>query len=230
MHAKSLKLVVTWCLVIALTMQTTNAKTLKPAQGDWASKKPQNDSDPKIPLRMEENSHCPDGMSHFSQGDFNLTKQNFEKYYTSKTPVIVGISARWCQYCCRYEQFYHDFSKRLASSKKLAKIKLARLDISTQSWFQQRFSIEEIPGIVVIHQGQVHVQFNHYWDAYRLIYFLKKINRPIRRLKTLKQIENFLTREELDYDGDLVRESRVIGFLPQAYVNNDTKEDSNGTS
>ena len=138
---------------------------------------------------------CVPEFPHFSAGNINLTKDNYEDFKAHNKVFILGLSDSDCDKCCYMESML-DHLKNLLSTNFTYKgrpIPVARIDIKAArgSFAMDLPTTIHFPKILVYKDGSYYVysSFMHYP---LILHFINRVLYPSLELKTIEDIDKFL--------------------------------------
>ena len=134
-------------------------------------------------------------------GDQNLTSERQYKDLLKKESLfILGVSAKWCRYCCQIEESFEPLLPVLQSRQ----IKLIRADLSTQSYLSKLIDKNDVlPHTYIAHKG-VLKRYEYPLDD-TLFTYIDIYSTPHENLPDISAIESFLSDDS--------KEIKVIGYI-----------------
>lgn len=144
-------------------------------------------------------SNCTYPMLTF--GDQNLTSERHYKDLLKKESLfILGVSAKWCRYCCQIEDLFEQILPGLQSRQ----IKLIRADLSTQTYLSKLIDKNDVlPHTYIAHKGSLK-RYEYPLDD-TLFKYINIFSSPHETLSDLSAIDNFLSDDS--------KEIKVIGYI-----------------
>lgn len=137
----------------------------------------------------------------FAFGDQNLTSERHFKDLIKNYPLfILGVSAKWCRYCCQIEDSFESLLPSLQSRN----IKLVRADLSTQSYLNKLIDKHDVlPHTYIVHKGLLK-RYEYPLDD-TLFSYINIYSAPHEVLPDKASIHNFLS--------DTEKEIKIIGYI-----------------
>jgi hypothetical protein len=148
---------------------------------------------------VQSNTNCTFSQLTFS--DLNLTSEKQFKDLLKKVPLfLLGVSAKWCRYCCHIEEKYEKIYPGLNSRK----LKLVRADLSTQSYLSKFIDKNDaLPHLYIASEG-VLKRYEYSMDEY-IFEYLSVFSSPHQVLSTGDELLSFLSEDS--------KEIKVVGFI-----------------
>ena len=145
-------------------------------------------------IPRDESIKCLPEFPHFSAGDLNLTKENYESFKTKSKVFVLGLSDSDCEKCCYMESMLNHL-KNLLSTKfayKGKSIPVARIDIKTArgSFATDLPNVSIFPKILFYKEGKYYIYYG-YMHYPLILYFFNRVLYPSIRLNTTEEIYRF---------------------------------------
>jgi len=146
---------------------------------------------------------CDPAYPHFSAGDLNLTKDNYEEFKKQNKVFLLGLSDSECTKCCYMERMISKLKELLETEFKYKgkKIPVARIDIKTArgSFAKDLPNFNYYPKILLYKDGSYYSYMN-YLHYPLILYFINRVLYPTLVLNTTEEVNKFLdtTREHPD--------------------------------
>ena len=142
---------------------------------------------------------CDPELPHFSVGDVNLTKENYEDFKTKNKVFVLGLSDSECTECCYIEPMLKHLHSMLATNFtfKGKKIPIARMDIKTVrgSFAEDLPPVTFYPQILMYKYGHYYL-YSYYLHYPSIINFFNRVLHPTIQLNTTQQVNNFLNTDK----------------------------------
>ena len=138
---------------------------------------------------------CDPQLPHFSVGDVNLTKENYEAFKVDHKVFILGLSDSECSKCCYMESMLKRLHSLLFSNYtfKGKPIPIARLDIKIVrgSFAEDLPPLNFFPQILMYKYGKYYI-YTYYLHYPSIMNFINRVLYPTIQLNTTKEIDEFL--------------------------------------
>lgn len=162
-------------------------------------------------------NNCHPDLPFMSVGDFNITKDNFEKLIKREQYLLIQLTSPYCENCCPYEAVIKDMRDmhlRNSSSGLFNKfVKIGRIDVSEEKWFAEMHpTLKELPNWIMYIRGEAfYLQQTNFIN--RLLNTLRRLVEPFIEITNLKQFEELLVYSKKDISGRHMVRNKVFGLF-----------------
>eukprot|EP00826_Nyctotherus_ovalis_P039507 TRINITY_DN3806_c0_g1_i4.p1 TRINITY_DN3806_c0_g1~~TRINITY_DN3806_c0_g1_i4.p1 ORF type:complete len:315 (-),score=62.27 TRINITY_DN3806_c0_g1_i4:36-956(-) len=149
---------------------------------------------------------CDPNLPHFSVGDVNLTKENYDAFKADNKVFILGLSDSECAKCCYIEPLLNRLQTLLAENYTYRgrRIPIARVDIKTArgSFSEDLPPVTFYPHILMYKHGKYYIYMSHFHYP-GVMHFFSRVLYPTLQLNTTQQVYDFLDidKEGVDWSG-----------------------------
>lgn len=149
---------------------------------------------------------CDPNLPHFSVGDVNLTRENYDVFKASNKVFILGLSDSECAKCCYIEPLLSSLQTLLAENYTYRgrRIPIARIDIKTArgSFSEDLPPVTFYPQILMYKHGKYYIYTSHFHYP-GVMHFFSRVLYPTLQLNTTQQVYDFLNtdKEGVDWSG-----------------------------
>lgn len=139
-------------------------------------------------------------------GDYNLTKDNFEKVVSAEKYLLVSVTdSVGCVSCCGYESGIQDLWRRKFQNPKsqLSQhgIRLGRVDLALERWFESLHpAFIELPSWVMYVSGKPYYLPNFNVEQ-KLLGSITRLVEPFQEISSLNSFERFVNLSLVDVTG-----------------------------
>ena len=146
-------------------------------------------------------------LPNMSAGHFNVTTERQFKDIMRKEPAfLVGLSASWCEDCCKKEPLYKALTEALDQYR--PRIPLVRIGVAASPFIKKYLNDQDsVPQILGVRKGT----FYRYLDLHntdRLVRFADRLYYPVQYLHDIYNVNEFLEKPEGKFDT-----LRILGVL-----------------
>lgn len=135
---------------------------------------------------------------HFSAGDLNLTKANYDTFKAQHRVFVLGLSDSDCETCCYMESMLHHLKVLLSSNHtyKGKSVPVVRIDVKAArgSFAEDLPSVNYFPKILIYKEGKYYL-YSGYLHYPLILHFFSRVLYPSVRLNTTEEVNKFLDTE-----------------------------------
>jgi thiol-disulfide isomerase/thioredoxin len=148
-------------------------------------------------------------------GHFNLTRANFTQTVNKNKYLVVGFSTYNCHKCIAAEVEYSKLSQKLRELK----VPFGRVNIDEMKDVSNNLGIIDIPALVIyVNKKPVIYRGVQTYES-MLQYIYKRLQPPVKKLKTLSEVTNFLdSRTQPQFSLSTVM---IVGFFSDPDIEED---------
>ena len=117
-----------------------------------------------------------------------LTDENYTEAIVQNDNLVILAYARWCKNSKDFKPEYLEAIK--ISKERNLNVTFATIESSKNKEFKENYYIQRYPTIIIFSENDKNITYDGDKNAYSLYKYLdKEINGPIRKLNTIKEIE-----------------------------------------
>ena len=142
-----------------------------------------------------------------------INGNNFNDIISNNKIFLLYASSTWCDYCCQQNYILQKFKKLIENEENMIirDIQIYNLIVDQNFDVLQKNNIAlfKVPSLYLYYKGKF-IQYSSFFQEYNILFFLRKIFHPIRKLEKENEILLFMENPQFKI--------KVIGFF------HDTKE------
>lgn len=168
---------------------------------------------------LEQNlpNNCHEDLPFKSIGDFNITRDNFNKLIKRERYLLIQLTSPYCENCCPYEAVIKDLRdnhfKNSTSGLYKKNVLIGRIDVSEEKWFTELHpTLKELPGWIMYIRGEpFYLQQTAFIN--RLLNTVRQLVEPYQEIVSLRQFEDLLAYTKKDISGRHMIRNKVLGLF-----------------